>query len=171
MKNSETVVFQGDAEFNQQLDQDMYDEAEQRPQLSFEITSCYKLAYRQENRLSTGCKILNDFFRGGFLPKRIYEIYGEGGTGKTQFAIQLLLNSILPEKQGGLNGGALFVMSGKLLNEKRFSEMKDAFLAENSKMGPATITDSEVRERINLTHANNLDEYNKVFINLAARVD
>lgn len=119
----------------------MYDEAEPRPQLSFEITSCYKLAYKQENRLSTGCQILNGFFRGGFLPKRIYEIYGEGGTGKTQFAIQLLLNAILPEKQGGLNGGALFVMSGKILNEKRFSEMKDNFLSENAKMGQSSVTD------------------------------
>ena len=31
-------------------------------------------------------------YRGGFLPKRLYEVYGESGTGKTQFAIQLLLN-------------------------------------------------------------------------------
>ena len=62
MKNQETVVFQGEAEFAQ-FNQEMYDEAEPRPQLSFEITSCYKLAYRQENRLSTGCKNLNDFLR------------------------------------------------------------------------------------------------------------
>jgi RecA/RadA recombinase len=35
------------------------------------------------------------------LPKRIYEVYGESGTGKTQFAIQLLLNvsaTLLKEK-------------------------------------------------------------------------
>ena len=34
----------------------------------------------------------NKTYRGGFLPKRIYEVYGEGGTGKTQLSIQLLLN-------------------------------------------------------------------------------
>ena len=27
------------------------------------------------------------WFRGGLLPKRLYEVYGESGTGKTQFAI------------------------------------------------------------------------------------
>lgn len=78
--------------------------------------------------------VLNDFFRGGLLPKRLYELYGESGTGKTQFAIQLLLNAILPEKHGGLDGSALFVMAGKFLNEKRFTEIKDNFLAESAKL-------------------------------------
>lgn len=77
--------------------------------------------------------MLNDFLRGGFLPKRLYEVYGESGSGKTQLAIQLLLNSILPEKHGGLDGSALYVMAGKSLNEKRFSEMKDIFIAESTK--------------------------------------
>jgi len=72
------------------------------------------------------------------LPKRIYEIYGESGSGKTQFAIQLLLNSILAEKYGGLNGNALYVMAGKHLNEKRFSEMKDIFIAESAKLQAST---------------------------------
>ena len=58
------------------------------------------------------------------MPKRIYEVYGESGTGKTQLAIQLLLNAVLPEKYGGLEGSALYVMAGKHLNEKRFIEMK-----------------------------------------------
>lgn len=62
-----------------------------KQQLSFEIVSCFKLACKQDSRLSTGCKVLNDFLRGGFLPRRIYEVYGESGAGKTQFAIQLLL--------------------------------------------------------------------------------
>jgi hypothetical protein len=30
----------------------------------------------------------------------------------------------LPEKYGGLDGSALYVMAGKHLNEKRFIEMK-----------------------------------------------
>lgn len=68
------------------------------------------------------------------MPRRLYEVYGESGTGKTQFAIQLLLNAILPEKAGGVNGGALYVMAAKALNEKRFSEMKDCFLKQNSQL-------------------------------------
>ena len=61
-----------------------------------QVTNCFEMAQKVEYKLRTGCKIINDYLRGGFLPKRIYEIYGESGTGKTQFSIQLLLNSILP---------------------------------------------------------------------------
>jgi hypothetical protein len=46
-------------------------------------------------------------------------------------AIQLLLNSILPQKLGGLGGKSLFVITGKHLNEKRFNEMKEYFLIEH----------------------------------------
>jgi RecA/RadA recombinase len=129
-----------------------------KPQLSFEITTAFKLAYRPEPKLYLGCPVLNDFFRGGLLPKRLYEIYGESGTGKTQFAIQLLLNAILPEKHGGLDGNALFVMAGKFLNEKRFSEIKDNFLAETTKQAQTQqqappITDANIRDCISLVHA------------------
>ena len=65
--------------------------------LSMEITNCFKLALSPEAKLGSGCRILDQFLRGGLLPKRLYEIYGEAGTGKTNFAIQLLLNSVLPE--------------------------------------------------------------------------
>ena len=53
------------------------------------LTSCYKLARDSTNdsRLTTGCDLLTDFFRGGFVPKKLYEIFGESGSGKTQFAI------------------------------------------------------------------------------------
>ena len=65
--------------------------------LSMEITTCFKLALSPEAKLGSGCRIIDQFLRGGLLPKRLYEIYGEAGTGKTNFAIQLLLNSVLPE--------------------------------------------------------------------------
>ncbi len=59
IKHSENLVFQGAANIN---DQDVNME-EEKPQLSFVITSCYKLALKPELKLSTGCKILNDFLR------------------------------------------------------------------------------------------------------------
>ena len=68
------------------------------------LTTCFKLAVNGDQRLTTGCDILTDFFRGGFVPKKLYEIYGESGSGKTQFAIQLLLQSLLPTQYGGLEG-------------------------------------------------------------------
>ena len=52
------------------------------------LTTCYKLAINAEQRLTTGDDMLTDFFRGGFVPKKLYEIYGESGSGK--FIIFLL---------------------------------------------------------------------------------
>ena len=80
INQSENLVFQQEA-------QDDVEMQEEPPQLQFEITSCYKLATKPEVKLSTGCKIIDDFLRGGILTKRIYEVYGESGTGKTQLAI------------------------------------------------------------------------------------
>ena len=75
-------------------DAEMTDEDHAKPKTSFEVANCYTLACKAEVKLSTGCKILNDFLRGGILPRRIYEVYGESGTGKTQLAIQLILQVI-----------------------------------------------------------------------------
>lgn len=47
------------------------------------LTTCFKLAVNADSRLTTGCDMLTDFFRGGFLSKKLYEIYGESGSGKT----------------------------------------------------------------------------------------
>lgn len=47
------------------------------------LTTCFKLAINGDCRLTTGCDMLTDFFRGGFVPKKLYEIYGESGSGKT----------------------------------------------------------------------------------------
>ena len=120
------------------------------------------MAQKVEYKLGTGCKIINDFLRGGFLPKKIYEVYGESGSGKTQFAIQLLLNSILPQKQGGLGGKTLFVITGKHLNEKRFNEMKEYFLIEHQPV----VTEITVRDNIIMQFCKNIEDYNKIFLNL-----
>jgi Rad51 len=72
----------------------------------------------------------------------------------------------LPEKQGGLNGGALFVMAAKIVNEKRFSEMKTAFQQQN----PGVIDDYTLTSRIQLAQAANIDDYNKIFLNLSAKI-
>jgi len=41
-----------------------------------------------------------------------------------QLDLKCAVQAIQAEKKGGLNGAALYVMAGKTVNEKRFSEMK-----------------------------------------------
>ena len=55
------------------------------------MTTALKLAMSAENRLTVGCDMLTEFLRGGLLPGKLYEFYGESSTGKTQVAIQFLL--------------------------------------------------------------------------------
>ena len=40
-------------------------------------------------KLSIGCKILDKFFRGGFRSGYLIELVGEGGSGKSNFCLQL----------------------------------------------------------------------------------
>jgi RecA/RadA recombinase len=74
---------------------------------SFKLQNCSQKLAEPQPRLSTGCRYINEFLHGGIATQRLVEIFGEAGTGKTQFAIQLLLNSVLPPKLGGLGGKAL----------------------------------------------------------------
>lgn len=104
--------------------------------------------------------------KGGIAPQRLVEIFGEGGTGKTQFAIQLLLNSILPTKLGGLGGKALYVFTQKHVSEKRYNEIKDHFLEQN--MG--NITSEEVDKKIMMMEAFKLEEYNAIFNDIDEKI-
>jgi RecA/RadA recombinase len=95
------------------------------------VTNVLALKEARDNnevKLGTGCRLIDDFLRGGFPPGRLIEIFGDSRTGKTQLAFQLLLQSLLPPDKGGLGGTSLFVHCGKRLNEKRYSEMQAKFL-------------------------------------------
>jgi DNA repair protein RAD57 len=89
---------------------------------------------------------MNEFLHGGIARQKLVEIFGESATGKTQFAIQLLFNSILPEKFGGLGGKALCIFTYKHVSESRYIELKDHFIEQNN----GNITSEEVDKKIKL---------------------
>ena len=60
-------------------------------------------------KLSIGCEHLDACLDGGIDTVGLTEIAGEAGTGKTQFALQLMLQSQLPVESGGLAGGAIYL--------------------------------------------------------------
>lgn len=64
---------------------------------------------KNEERISTGSKNLDDLFGGGIETRAITEIYGEYGTGKTQLCHTLCVIVNLDKSQGGLNAGALYI--------------------------------------------------------------
>src|SRR5215208_6830465 len=64
---------------------------------------------KNEERISTGSKSLDDLFDGGIETRAITEIYGEYGTGKTQICHTLCVVVNLDKSQGGLKSGALYI--------------------------------------------------------------
>jgi DNA repair protein RadA len=64
---------------------------------------------KNEERISTGSKNLDDLFGGGIETRAITEIYGEYGTGKTQICHTLCVIVNLDKQLGGLNAGALYI--------------------------------------------------------------
>jgi RecA/RadA recombinase len=123
------------------------------------VVNCKEKLQEKPVRLSTGCRYLDEFLGGGFPAERLIEIFGDSGTGKTQFAIQLLLNSVLPERLGGLGGKALYVFTQKHVSEKRYNEIKDYFLEKN--MG--NITSDEIDQKVLIMEALKLEDYNIIF--------
>mgnify|MGYP006090874181 CR=1 FL=1 len=86
MKNSGFAGAQGRSgakNFDEVMDEDESKPGEQGVTGNLVLTTCFKLAVNADSRLTTGCDMLTDFFRGGFLSKKLYEIYGESGSGKT----------------------------------------------------------------------------------------
>ncbi|XP_074646183.1 DNA repair protein XRCC3-like isoform X2 [Tubulanus polymorphus] len=75
------------------------------------------------NRLNVGCPILNAFLEGGILRQGITEIVGESASGKTQLCMQLCLTVQLPVKQGGLDGGAVYLCTEDAFPNKRLHQL------------------------------------------------
>lgn len=57
---------------------------------------------KEENRLVLKCGVarLDGILEGGFLAGRVYELYGQPGTGKTQFALTLVSQCIIRSSSG-----------------------------------------------------------------------
>ena len=60
-------------------------------------------------KITTGSKALDTLIGGGIETQAITEAYGAYGSGKSQLAFQLSINTQLPEEQGGLNGDVVWV--------------------------------------------------------------
>lgn len=61
--------------------------------------------------------------RGGVETQAITEVYGEYGSGKSQFTHQMCVNVQLPEEHGGLDGQAIFIDTEDSFRPTRIREM------------------------------------------------
>ena len=82
--------------------------------------------------LTTGCASLDNLLGGGIETQSITEFYGEFGTGKSQICQQLCLTVQLPEEEGGLNGGALYVDTENTFRPERILQIAPRFKLESN---------------------------------------
>jgi hypothetical protein len=92
-----------------------------------------------DSKLSTGDKGIDLLLNGGLIKGQITEIYGESGTGKSTFAMQLCYQSLLPIQLGGLGGGSLIISTSKYPSIKK---LEDLFYSFSSKYGVDDSVDS-----------------------------
>ncbi len=76
-------------------------------------------------RISTGSTALNDLLGGGIETQAISEFYGEFGSGKTQIAHQAAVNAQLPEADGGLEKGVIFIDTENTFRPERIIQMAE----------------------------------------------
>jgi DNA repair protein RadA len=81
---------------------------------------------KQEERITTGSKNLDDLFFGGIETGSVTEIYGEYGTGKTQLCHTLSILVQQSRTQGGLNGKAIYVDSENTFRPERIVSIANA---------------------------------------------
>jgi DNA repair protein RadA len=78
------------------------------------------------NKIGTGSKAFDELMGGGIETQSITEFYGEFGSCKTQFAMQLAVNVQRAEAEGGLNGHALYIDTENTFRPERITQMAQA---------------------------------------------
>ena len=77
-------------------------------------------------RITTGSKKVDMLIGGGIETGTITEIFGVFGSGKSQMAHQLAVNVQLPEEQGGLGAGAIYIDTEITFRPERILQMASA---------------------------------------------
>ncbi|MDY6775493.1 MAG: DNA repair and recombination protein RadA [Halobacteria archaeon] len=75
------------------------------------------------SKLGTLVPEIDDLLGNGIETQSITEIYGEFGSGKSQFTHQLSVNVQLPEEHGGLEGSTVFIDTEDTFRPERISQM------------------------------------------------
>ncbi len=77
-------------------------------------------------RITTGSKELDALLGNGVETEAITECFGKFGSGKTQLAFQLCVNTQLPREKGGLEGSVLFIDSENTFRPERVAQIAKA---------------------------------------------
>jgi len=94
--------------------------------MGFETGFEYMEKRKKVGRILTGSKELDNLLGGGIETGSITELYGQFGSGKTQIALQVVVNVQLPVEKGGLNGTAVFIDTEGTFRPERIIQLAAA---------------------------------------------
>ena len=77
-------------------------------------------------KLTTSSSTFDELLGGGVETQSITEFYGQYGSGKTQFMLQLAVNAQLPVEQGGLGGEVAIIDTENTFRPERIISMANA---------------------------------------------
>ena len=77
-------------------------------------------------KLTTSSSTFDELLGGGVETQSITEFYGQYGSGKTQFILQLAVNAQLPIEQGGLGGEVAIIDTENTFRPERIISMAKA---------------------------------------------
>lgn len=107
-----------------------------RQTIHTEFITAKQLWERRQNvvKLTFGSNNLNSLLAGGVESQAITEFVGEFGTGKSQICMKLSITAQLPMKDGGLEGGVLFIDTEGTFAPQRIYQMAQAMQLEPEKI-------------------------------------
>ncbi|XP_063296019.1 DNA repair protein XRCC3 isoform X1 [Pelobates fuscus] len=111
----------------------------------------------QHQKLSLGCKILDNLLRGGIPLVGITEIAGESSAGKTQIALQLCLSVQYPAEYGGLGAGAVYICTEDAFPSKRLHQLIKCQQKLRSSVPPDIIKKIQFGDGIFIEHAADIE--------------
>ncbi len=77
-------------------------------------------------KISTGTNALDTLLDGGIETQAVTEVYGEFGSGKTQFCHTMCVNVQRPKEEGGLDGGVLYIDTENTFRPERIVSIAKA---------------------------------------------
>jgi DNA repair protein RadA len=81
---------------------------------------------KEQQKLSTGCKVLDSILGGGIEPGVLTEFYGSAGVGKTQLCYTLSVMVQQLQEVGGLEGRVIYIDTENKFSPDRIIEIAKA---------------------------------------------
>lgn len=117
---------------------------------------------RKIQKIKTSCKSLDRKLNGGIPVGNVVELYGGGGSGKTQFCYQLCLNVQLPVSMKGLDAEVLYIDTESRFKTERISEIAQ-HLSRNV-LNQEEFNENQFLDRIHLVRVSRSDKLRMLII-------